>query len=160
MFFDMFFSVQPLWGWNVLEAERLLCSWRHIDWRNTKICLHGASRMELKHGKSWKLPIFEEKLWIFISYLIIYQLSDIYSSTFYSLFLPFFVLEIFKFKYNKVFIRHSASISKFEWSHLSHLRHVPLVSIGWYLVTWCFCYSCYFFWVGAGWNICLYPSSL
>ena len=39
----------------------------------------------------------------------------LYSSTFYSLFLPFFVLEIFKFKYDKVFVRHSASISKFEW---------------------------------------------
>ena len=70
--------------------------------------------MELKHGKSCKSPIFEEKLWIFISYLIIYQLSDIYSSTFYSLFLPFFVLEIFKLKYDKVFVRYSAYISKFE----------------------------------------------
>ena len=39
----------------------------------------------------------------------------LYSSTFYSLFLPFFVLEIFKFKYGTVFIRYSASISKFEW---------------------------------------------
>ena len=38
-----------------------------------------------------------------------------YSSTFYSLCLPFFVLEIFKFKYDKFFIRHSASISKFKW---------------------------------------------
>ena len=37
-----------------------------------------------------------------------------YSSAFYSLFLPFFVLEIFKFKYDKFFVRHSASISKFE----------------------------------------------
>ena len=35
----------------------------------------------------------------------------LYSSTFYGLFLPFFVLKIFKFKY----VRHSASISKFEW---------------------------------------------
>ena len=38
-----------------------------------------------------------------------------YSSTFYSLFLPFFVLEIFKFMYDKFFGRHSASISKFKW---------------------------------------------
>ena len=29
--------------------------------------------------------------------------------------LSFFILEIFKFKYDKVFVRHSASISKFEW---------------------------------------------
>ena len=35
-------------------------------------------------------------------------------STFYSFFLPFFVVEIFKFKYGKFFVRHSASISKFE----------------------------------------------
>ena len=38
-----------------------------------------------------------------------------YSCTFYSLFLPFFVLEIFKFKYDRFFVRHSASISKFQW---------------------------------------------
>ena len=37
-----------------------------------------------------------------------------YSSTFYSLFLAFFVLKIFKFKYGKFFIRHSASISNFK----------------------------------------------
>ena len=37
------------------------------------------------------------------------------SSAFYSLFLTFFVLEIFKFKYDKFFVRNSASISKFEW---------------------------------------------
>ena len=40
----------------------------------------------------------------------------LYSGTFYSLFLPFFVLEIFKFKHDKVFARHYASISK---SHLN-----------------------------------------
>ena len=39
----------------------------------------------------------------------------LYFSTFYSLFLPLFALEIFKFKYDKVFLRHSVSISKFEW---------------------------------------------
>ena len=43
------------------------------------------------------------------------SITLLYSSTFYSLLLPFFVLEIFKFKYDKVFVRHSASISKFEW---------------------------------------------
>ena len=37
-----------------------------------------------------------------------------YSCTFYSLFLAFFVLKIFKFKYGKFFIRHSASISNFK----------------------------------------------
>ena len=38
-----------------------------------------------------------------------------YSTTFYSLFLPFFVLEIFKLKYDKFFVRHSTSTSRFEW---------------------------------------------
>ena len=38
-----------------------------------------------------------------------------YFNTFCCLFLPFFVLEIFKFKYDKVFVRYSAFISKFQW---------------------------------------------
>ena len=38
-----------------------------------------------------------------------------YSSTFYSLFLPLFVLEIFKFKYVKFSVRHSASMSNIKW---------------------------------------------
>ena len=42
----------------------------------------------------------------------------LYSSTFCSLFLPFFVLELFKFKYDKVYIRHSASMSKFKWLNI------------------------------------------
>ena len=68
-----------------------------------------------------KSPIFKGKLWIFVSYLSemkIVSLCSIillYSRHLYSLFLPFFVMEIFKFKYDKVFVRHSASISKFEW---------------------------------------------
>ena len=113
-FFTCFFCLTPS-GWNVLEAERPLRSWRHIGWRNTKICIHGASRMERKRGKCWKLPIFEGKLRVFISYLsemkIVCSITLLYSSTFYSLFLSFFVLEIFKSKYEKVFVRHSASIS-------------------------------------------------
>ena len=43
------------------------------------------------------------------------SMTLLYSSTSYSLFLPFFVLEIFKFKHDKVFVRHSASISEFKW---------------------------------------------
>ena len=42
------------------------------------------------------------------------SITLLYSSTFYSLFLPFFVLEIFKFKYDTFFIRNSAGISKFD----------------------------------------------
>ena len=37
------------------------------------------------------------------------------SSIFYSLFIPFFILEILEFKYGKFFIRQFASISKYEW---------------------------------------------
>ena len=55
--FTCFFCLTP-WGWNVLGVGRPLRSWR-LGWRNTKICIHGASRMERKRGKCWKLPIFE-----------------------------------------------------------------------------------------------------
>ena len=43
------------------------------------------------------------------------SITLLYSSTFYSLFIPFFVLEIFKFNYDTFFIRNSAAISKFDW---------------------------------------------
>ena len=39
------------------------------------------------------------------------SITLLYSRTFYSLFLPFFVLEIFRFKYDKVFVRYSAYIN-------------------------------------------------
>ena len=68
-FFTRFFCLTPPCDWNVLEAERPLRSWRLIDWRNTKICIHWASQIKRKRGKCWKLPIFERKLRIFINYL-------------------------------------------------------------------------------------------
>ena len=68
-FFSCFFLFNPPWGWSVIESERALPSWRHIGWRNTKICIHEASWMERKRGKCWKLPIFEGKLRLFFSYL-------------------------------------------------------------------------------------------
>ena len=43
------------------------------------------------------------------------SITLLYSSTFYRLFLPFFVLEKFKFKYDTFFVRNSATISKFTW---------------------------------------------
>ena len=43
------------------------------------------------------------------------SITLLYSSTFYSLFLWFFFPKIFEFKYDKVFVRYSAFISKFEW---------------------------------------------
>ena len=115
MFFLMFFLFNP-----PRAEERPLRSWHRIGRRNTKISIHGASRMEPKHGKCWKLPIFEGKLPVSSVIWVKWKQSGCsitlaYSSTFYSLFLPFFVLEIFKFKYDKFFVRHPASISKFEW---------------------------------------------
>ena len=68
-FFVFFLFLSPPWGRNVLESERLLCSWHHIGWRNTKICIHWSFRWERKRGKCWKLPIIEEKLWAFLSHL-------------------------------------------------------------------------------------------
>ena len=75
--------------------------------------------MEQKHGKCRKSPIFEGKLQVFISYLSKMRIvSMFYNSSlfwhFLHLFLQFFVLEIFKFMYGEVFVRYSASISKFE----------------------------------------------
>ena len=83
----MFFLFDPLWGWNVLEAERPLRSWRHRGWRNTKICIHRPSRMEWKRGKCWKSSIFEGKLWVFISYLSKMRIV--------SMFYNFFILALF-----------------------------------------------------------------
>ena len=53
------------------------------------------------------------------------SITLLYSSNFYSFFLSFFVLEIFKFKYGKVFVKHSASISKFEWFEQLWYRYRP-----------------------------------
>ena len=107
-----------------LESSRIrktalfLMSCRLKKYKNLHL---GASQMVQKH-KHWKLQLVESKLRVFISYLSqmkayskVYSVI-LYSSTLYSLSLPFFVLEIFKFKYDRFFIRHSVSISKFEWS--------------------------------------------
>ena len=75
------------------------------------------------------LKIAEGKLRVSISYLsemrtvsMFYNSSLFYSSNFYNLVLPFFVLEIFKFKYNTFFLRNSAGISKFDW--LEHIYYI------------------------------------
>ena len=66
-FIMCFFCLTP----QTIEGSRIrkttLRSWSHIGWRNTKICIHRASRMERKWGKCGKLPIFEGKLWVFVS---------------------------------------------------------------------------------------------
>ena len=67
------------------------------------------------------------------------SITLLYSSTFYSWFLTFFVLEIFKFKYDTFFVRNSAATSKFNWSEqpwchsvmvfeVHHHSNVPLLS--------------------------------
>ena len=58
------------------------------------------------------------------------SITLLYSSTFYSFFLPFFVLEIFKFKYDTFFIRNSAAISKFDLnSHAMAVMTGPILEI-------------------------------
>ena len=115
-----FFCLTP-WDWNVLESERPLHSWCHIGCGNTNTCIHRASQMKQKRGKCWKWQLlkvnckFLSVIWVKWKQPVCFIIL-IYSSTFYSLFLPFFVLEISKFQYDKFFIRHCASISKFEWS--------------------------------------------
>ena len=52
-----------------------------------------------------------------------------YSSAFYSLFLPFFVLEIFKFKYDTFFVRNSAATSKFDWFEQPRITLITSVVI-------------------------------
>ena len=164
MFFYVFLLFNPRGAGIFKKQKDHFRSWRHIGWRNTKICIHGASQMERHRGKCWKSPIFEGKLWVFISYLSEMEIVSIYvlynsSSTFYSLFLPFFVLEIFKFKYAwQVFVRYSASITKFEWfeqpwyvlvaiqtSQLSSRFRVTQfhclprgLTVGYYHFSWCF----------------------
>ena len=66
------------------------------------------------------MPIFEGKLWVFISCLSEIKIVNVLYlffilALFTACFYHFFVLEIIKLKYDKVFIKHSASISKFEW---------------------------------------------
>ena len=116
MFFMCFFCLTPR-----LECSRSIRTTLFLTSLRlkSKICICGASQMEQKGDKCWKLPCFEGKLRVFISYLskmrIVCSITLLYSSTFYSLFLPSFVPKIFKFNYHKVFVRHSASISKFKW---------------------------------------------
>ena len=94
--------------------------------------------MERKREKSWKSQLFEDKLWVFICYLSkMKTVSMFYNSfllyNFYSLFLWYFVLVTFKFKHDKFFVRHSASISKFEWFEQPCLQYLFII----------FCFSRY-----------------
>ena len=107
-FFLCFFCLTHLrlecWRIRKTASFQTFQTWRsrrHIGWRNTKICINGASR--------FLLVIWVKRKQSVCSIILLY------SSTFYSLFLPFFILEIFKFKYDRFFVRHSASISKFKW---------------------------------------------
>ena len=85
--------------------------------------------MEQKPGKCWKLQLLQAKLQVFISYLsemkTVCSIILLYSSTFYILFLTFFILEIFKFfKYDKFYVRHSASISNLKDVNSSVVRFI------------------------------------
>ena len=119
MFFLKFFSVLTKdWGWNVLEADRVLRSWHHIGWRNTKICIQGFHKWSdvVNVENHIFLKVNWEFLWvIWIKWKLSVCSIILYSSAFYSLFISFFILEIFKFQCDRFFVRHSASIPKFEW---------------------------------------------
>ena len=123
MFFLVcFFLYSPLThsprGWNVLESERPLCSLHHIGWwRNTKICIHTWSENMINIENRKFLKGNCEFFWdIWVKWKeSVCSITFFYSGTFYSFFLSFFVLEIFKLKHDKFFVKHSASISKFEW---------------------------------------------
>ena len=77
--------------------------------------------MEPKRGKCWKLPIFERKLRGFSVFWVKQKQSACsitlpYSSTFYSLFLPFFVLEIQVFRQTFCFHFQIGMIWTAVWS--------------------------------------------
>ena len=121
MFFLMFFLFNPPSDWNVLESERPLCSWRNIGWRITKTSIHklhewSENMVNVEKRNFLKVNCkFLSVIWVKWKQSVC-SIILLYSSTFYSLFLPFFVLEIFKLKYDKFFVRRSASISKLEWT--------------------------------------------
>ena len=78
-FFSCFFSLTS-WGWNNLESERPLCSWCHIDWRNTKTCIHGASWMERKQVNVENRQFLKER-WEFLSVIWIKWKQSVCSIT-------------------------------------------------------------------------------
>ena len=58
-FFAFFFLFNP-WSWNVLEAERLLPSWRHISWRNTKTYIHRLVLFPMPGNNTFKTSDFAD----------------------------------------------------------------------------------------------------
>ena len=105
-----------------MKLEKTLYSWPHIGLRNTKKIssteLHKWSEnmVNVENCNFLKVSCnFQSLVWVKWKQSVC-SISFLYSTTFYIFFLPFVVLKIFKFKYRKFFVRHSASISKFEWS--------------------------------------------
>ena len=59
--------------------------------------------MEWKHGECWKLQFFKNKLWVLLVIWVKWKQSVcsrilLHSNTLYTLFVPFFVQGIYKFK--------------------------------------------------------------
>ena len=102
-FFSCFFCLAPLRlkSSRIRKIASFLTSYRvkkYTNWRRSK---------------RWKSQLFEGKLRVFIRVKWKQSVCSIvllHSIIFYRLFLPFFVLEIFNFKYDKFFVKHSASI--------------------------------------------------
>ena len=84
----------------------------------------------LKITNFWKKNCKILSVWWVVKMKIVtmlYNSSLFYSSTFYSLFIPFFVLKIFKFKYLwQGFCQTSASISRFKWFEKPWIMPVSL----------------------------------
>ena len=103
------------------------CSWllRYLNssmtWFLSDILLPFPKQIRMIWTAVWSFTIFEGKLQVIFTYLsemkTVSMLNPLilllFTDCFYHAF--FVLLEIFKFKYDKFFFRHSASISKFKW---------------------------------------------
>ena len=120
MFFSCFFCLTPL-GLESSSSRKTALFLTSLGWRNTKIYIHRASRMERKPGKCWKLQLFEAQFQVFI------RLSKWNENSQYVLLL-FFILALFAtcfyhflfWRYLNssmtcVFFINSAAISRFDW---------------------------------------------
>ena len=104
--------------WHLISTAHHVAKWeencyfdRIVDRSNTlqnnfSISIISGVSFRAKHQLNTCAMIFAQ-LWL--CFCCLHQL------VLYSLLLLFFVWEIFKFKYDRFFVRHSASISEFKW---------------------------------------------
>ena len=108
-------TARQVWCHHNLSSEILLHSWHQISW------IQKSGSMELHEWIKTVVNVencpflkgnckFFSVIWVKWKQSVS-SITLAYSSTFYSLFLSLFVLETFKFKYHKLFVRYSASIT-------------------------------------------------